>query len=152
MTPDDRERARALMMAHLDGELEPDGRLELDRLLEADPALAAELTRLTRVKEVTSMVALRTPSEEVWDGYWKGTYRRAERGLGWLLVVAGALVLSAWGLWHMVGSLWADNDTPVAIRLAVVAVMLGTLVLLFSVVRERLFTKRHDPYDREVIR
>jgi anti-sigma factor RsiW len=152
LTPDDRDRARALMMARLDGELTGEDGRELDRLIAADPALAVELTRLARVKEVTSMVALRTPSEEVWDGYWTGTYRRAERGFGWLLVGAGALVLAGWWLWHLLESLWADSGTPVAIRLAVFAVVLGMLVLLVSVIRERLFTRRHDPYDREVIR
>lgn len=154
--PTARERAQALMMAELDGELRPDERRELDALVAADPGLAAEQARLRRVKEVTNMVTLRAPSEEVWDGYWKGAYRRAERGLGWLLVGAGALVLGVWGLWHLLWnlfeSLWAETDTPLPVRLAVVALALGGLVLVFSVVRERLFTRKHDPYDREVIR
>lgn len=150
--PADRERAQALMMAELDGELGPDERRDLAALVAADPALSAELTRLRRVKEVTSMMTLRKPSDEVWDGYWQSTFRRTERRLGWLLVAAGALVLSAWGLWNMVETLWADTETPVAIRLAVVAVLLGGLVLLVSVIREKLFTRRHDPYHREVVR
>jgi anti-sigma factor RsiW len=150
--PAGRERAQALLMAELDDELTAEDRRELDTLVAADPGLAAELARLRRVKEVTAMMTLRKPSDEMWDGYWMSSYRRAERGIAWLLVAAGALVLAAWGLWHMVGSMWEDTDTPVSIRLAVVAVMLGLLVLLFSVVRERIFTRRHDPYDREVIR
>jgi anti-sigma factor RsiW len=152
LTPAELERARALLMAALDGELGPDERRELDRLIADHPALAGEWSRLTRVKEVTAMVTLRTPSDEVWDGYWKTSYRRTERGIGWLLVAAGAIVLSAWGLWHLFESLLADTDTPVAIRLAIAAVVLGGLVLMFSVLREKLFTRRHDPYDREVIR
>lgn len=147
-----RERAHALLMAELDDELTVEDRRALDNLVAADPGLATEQARLRRVKEVTSMMTLRKPSDEIWDGYWTSSYRRAERGIGWLLLAAGSLVLAAWGLWRMVGSLWADTETPVSIRLAVVAVMLGLLVLLFSVVRERLFTRRHDPYDREVIR
>jgi len=156
LEPADRERAQALLMAAIDDELGPDERRELDALVAGDAGLGAELARLRRVKEVTSMVTLRAPSEEVWDGYWKGAYRRAERGLGWLLVGAGALVLGVWGLWHLLWnlfeSLWADTDTPLPVRLAVVALVLGGLVLVFSVVRERLFTRKHDPYDREVIR
>jgi len=151
-TPADLERAQALMMAELDGELGPDEHRELEALVARDRALGEELARLKRVKEVTAMMALRKPSDEMWDGYWHGTYRNLERGVGWLLVAAGALILTGWGLWNMIGSLWADTETPVVIRVAVVAVLLGAIVLLFSVLREKLFTRRHDPYDREVIR
>lgn len=140
------------MMADLDGELGADEHRELEALVARDPALAGELARLRRVKEVTVTMALRKPSDELWDGYFHSTYRRAERRLGWLLVAAGTLVLTGWGLWHIVESLWADSQTPVAIRAAVVAVLLGAIVLLFSVLREKLFTRRHDPYHREVVR
>lgn len=150
--PTERERAQALMMAELDGELGPDERRELDALVAADAGLAAEQARLRRVKEVTSMVTLRTPSEEVWDGYWKGAYRRAERGVGWLLVAGGGLLLSAWWIWHALGALWGDGDAPMVVRVGATAVLVGGLVLLVSVIRERWFTHRHDPYDREVIR
>jgi anti-sigma factor RsiW len=148
----DRERANALMMAALDDELDAAGRRELDALLATNPALQDEFARFKRVKEVTSMMTLRQPSEEVWDGYWKSVTRRAERSVAWMLIGLGSILLAGWLLWQAVDGLLRDTDTPVLVRAALAALLAGGLVLLGSVVRERLFTRRHDPYDREVTR
>lgn len=147
-----RERAQALMMAALDGEIAPDQRRELDALLAAHPDLAAEWQRFTRLKEVTAGMSLRTPPEETWDRYWQSTYRRAERGLAWILLSAGSLVLFGYWLWHALGSLFEDSSAPPLLRAAIVAVGLGLAILTVSVIREKLFTNRRDPYQKEIIR
>ena len=51
----------------------------------------------------------------------------------------GAIVLGAWGLWHAIGSLWAEADLPMFIKLAIFALGTGTLVLFVSIAREKLF-------------
>jgi anti-sigma factor RsiW len=132
--PLDRERAQALMMAALDGEITPDGQRELDALLATFPELGAEWRRLVRVKEVTDAMTLHDVPQEVWDRYWTSVYRRTECGLAWILISAGAIVLAAYWL-----------------RFAFVAVALGAVILLVSVVRERLFMHRRDPY-KEIVR
>jgi anti-sigma factor RsiW len=147
-----RDRAEALMMAALDGEIAPGDRRELDDLIAAHPDLAAEWRRLTRVKEVTAGMSLRKPPEETWDRYWQSTYRRTERGLAWILLSAGALVLLGYWLWHAAGSLLEDSTTPPLLRAAIVAVGLGLAILAVSVIREKLFTNRRDPYQKEIIR
>lgn len=149
--PLDRERAQALMMAALDGEITPDGQRELDGLLTTFPELGAEWRRLLRVKEVTDAMTLHDVPQEVWDRYWTSVYRRTERGLAWMLISAGAIVLAAYWLWHVAGALLADTSLPTGIRFAVVAVGLGAVILLVSVVRERLFMHRRDPY-KEIVR
>ena len=147
-----RDRAHALMMAAIDGEITPADRRELDALIAKQPGLADEWRRMTRVKEVTATMRLQHPPEEVWDRYWESTYRRAERGIGWILLAAGALVLAGYGLWHAVEALLADTTTPVFVRAAIAATALGLLVLAVSVIREKLFTGRRDPYQKEVVR
>jgi hypothetical protein len=148
----DLDRAHVLMMAALDGEIGAADRRELDDVIAASPALATEWRRLLRVKEVTSAMTLRTPPEEVWDGYWLTVYNRTERALGWVLVSAGVVVLAAYGLWHWFERVIGDTAVPLFVRVALVAVVLGTVVLLLSVVREKLFTRRRDPYRTEVTR
>lgn len=148
----DRERAQALMMAALDGEISAADRAELDALLARHADLAAEWRRFTRLKEVTSGMSLRNPPEEIWDRYWDSTYRRVERGVAWILVSAGAAVLAGYWIWHVVEALFADTTAPVGLRLAIAAVALGLFILAASVVREKVFMARRDPYQREVIR
>ena len=149
--PLDRERAQALMMAALDGEIAPDERQELDRLIATFPELGAEWRRLARVKEVTEGMTLHEAPQEVWDGYWTSVYRRTERGLAWVLISAGAIVLAAYWLWHVAGALLADTSLPAGLRIAVVAIALGAVILIVSVIRERLFIHRKDPY-KEIVR
>jgi ferric-dicitrate binding protein FerR (iron transport regulator) len=148
----DRERARALMMAAMDGECSPDERRELDTLLGGAADLAAEWQRMTRVKEVTTGMRLQSLPEEAWDGYWTTVYRRTERGAAWLLISAGAIVLAAYWLWHAVGALLSDPGAPTLIRFAIVSLGLGLIILLVSVLREKMFTHRRDPYRKEIVR
>lgn len=148
----DRERAHALMMAALDGEATPAERQELDGLLAGSVEFAAEWDRFTRLKEVTTGMRLQHPPEEIWDRYWTTTYRRAERGLGWLLLVAGGLVLAAYWIWHVVEAFLAETGTPLFLRIAIAAVAIGGVILVVSVVREKIFTARRDPYQKGVIR
>jgi len=145
------ERARRLMMGALDGELSSSDETELKRLLEGDPALGAEWRQLKRLKEVTNTMSLRQPSQEVWEGYWMGVYRRFERGVAWILVSLGAVVLLSWGAWEGLQDLWKDQELPMLVKVGSLALIAGFVVLLVSVVREKFVVRQHDPY-KDVIR
>jgi hypothetical protein len=134
------------MMAALDGELRPDERDELDRLLAEDGRLRDEWARMSKVKEVTNTMGYTKPPEEVWDRYWVSVFNQLERGLAWILVSIGAVVLLGYGTWEWIDAVLGDSDIPGFVKLAIFAVALGGLVLLVSVIREKWFTRRRDPY------
>lgn len=92
------------------------------------------------------MFEVRKPPPEVWQDYWQTVYNRVERGIGWILFSLGLLVLLGYGLWHAVDSLLADSDMPGYLRAALFALGLGGIILAISVIREKLFTRRRDPY------
>ena len=142
----DRERVNRLMMAALDGELASGERQEWEAILKAHPEVEREFATMTRVKEVTGSMSYRNPPEEMWDGYWGSTYNRLERGVGWILLSIGTLVLLTFGAWKWVEMVWGDSGVPLFVRIAILAVAAGLMVVAFSVVREKLFTRRHDPY------
>jgi ferric-dicitrate binding protein FerR (iron transport regulator) len=143
---DERDRAHHLMMAALDGELADADRAELDRFLAGDERLRKEWTQLGRVKEVTKTMAYREPPDEIWDDYWTSVYNRTERGIGWILASIGAIVVLGYGIWIGLQELLADTDLPAFLKLGIFALLLGGLVLLVSVIREKLFTRGKDPY------
>lgn len=147
-----RERARALMMAVVDGESSADEQRELDAILAGAPDLAADWRRMTRVKEVTTGMRLQSAPEELWDGYWTSVYSRAERGAAWVLISAGAIVLAGYWLWEAIGALFSDTTMPAVIRFGIMALGLGLIILLVSVLREKMFTHRSDPYEKEIVR
>jgi hypothetical protein len=97
-------------------------------------------------------MSLRHPPEEVWDRYWESSYRRVERSLAWILVSAGVVILAGYAIWHAVQALLEDADAPLGLRIAIAAVAIGAVILVVSVVREKLFTARRDPYQKEIIR
>lgn len=140
------ERARRLIMASIDGELTGDERVELERLLDEQPALHAEWARFQRVKEVTGSMALRPAPEEVWRDYWASVYSRVERGIGWILFSLGAIVLLSYGAWTGVRELIADATMPWFVKGSLLALTVGAVVLLVSVVREKVFVGRRQRY------
>jgi len=145
------ELARRLMMGALDGETSPQEEQELSRLLQNDPVLEAEWEQLQRVKEVTKGMVFNKPPEEIWDTYWTGVYRRFERGIGWILVSVGAILLLSYGAWEGLRELFDDTATPAIVKYGALAAIVGFIVLLVSVVREKLFVRRSDPY-KDIIR
>ena len=148
----DRERAQALMMAALDGEISTADRGELDALVarHADPA--DDWRRFTRLKDVTVSMSLLRPPEEIWDRYWTSTYRRAERGIAWVLISAGVIVLGAFSLWRAIEGFLGATDVPLYLRAAIAATAIGAFILVVSVIREKVFLARRDPYQKEILR
>lgn len=140
------ERVRELMMKVLDEELDAGEHEELERLLGSDPELREEWNRLERLKEVTSNMSMRKPPEEMWAGYWTSVYSRFERGLAWILVSLGAIVVGSYGAWYGVRDLMADADLPILVKWGILALIVGIVILLVSVLRHRLFVSRTDPY------
>jgi hypothetical protein len=146
MSEENNERVRGLMMAALDGECTAAQRHELDDLLAGDAELRAEWERMGRVKEVTGSMSFREPPPEVWGQYWVSVYNRLERGIGWILVSIGTVVVVGYGAWHATLSFFADSGIPWFIKLAIMAITIGGAFLVVSVLREKLFTYRRDPY------
>ncbi|MDX1393306.1 MAG: zf-HC2 domain-containing protein [Gemmatimonadota bacterium] len=150
-TSSPRDRARQLMMAAVDDEITPEERDELEAALAGDAALRDEWDAFMRLREVTGGMTVRRPPPEIWESYWEGVYRRFERGLGWVLASVGAIVIATWGTWEWVSQLMADVETPILVRWSVLAMCAGLVILFVSVVRERWFMSRSDPY-RDVLR
>ena len=68
------------------------------------------------------------------------------QGLAAILVSIGAIVLLGYGAWEGLQAMWTDDSIHLFVKIAVVALTLGLIVLLVSTIREKLFTRRHDPY------
>ena len=151
VSPSGDERVRHLMMAAVDGEISGEGRRELELALKENPDLREELETFHRLKEVTDTMTPLKPPEETWDTYWEDVYRRLERGIGWVLVSLGTIAAGTWALWNAVNELIRDTTMPGYVRWGLLALIAGFVILFVSVVRERLFTRKDDPY-KDVVR
>ena len=78
-------------------------------------------------------------------------YRRVERGVAWILLSVGTIVLVSTGLWHLGKAIFIAEDLPFYVKASLLAILVGVAILIVSVVREKIFTHKRDPY-KDVIR
>lgn len=145
------EKFFELVEKHLNNEISPGERNELNNIIEKNPTLKSELEEQVRIKEVLKKMTFKNPAKEVWDNYWLGIYNKIERGFAWIAVSVGALILIIYGAIEAVNAFMKDMQTPGIIKFGTAAVVVGILVLLFSVLREKIYTHKKDKY-REVQR
>lgn len=140
------EDIQRLMMAVLDGEATPEREQELRRHLDADADLYLEFEELKTLKYATMKTQLTEPDGTLWTSYWMNTYARIERGLGWILFSAGAILLLLFGAWEITKEWLADPDLPVWVKTAGILLGAGSIILLVSVIREKLFLHKNERY------
>lgn len=140
-----KERFILLLEKYFDGELSSEEKYEFDSLLIKEE-YRREFEEQKRVKEVLNKMKLKNPSAEVWDKYWLGVYNKIERSLAWLAVILGFTILIIYGSIEAVGRFFADNQTPGIVKFAISTLVIGGLILLFSVLREKFFTHSRDKY------
>jgi hypothetical protein len=145
------EDIRKLLAGYVDGELSDAEKTRFEAALAEDAELRAELDEFRRLKEVTSMATYADLPPEVWDGYWASLYRKLERGIGWVLISIGVIVLLCFGLFEGFRSMYVDPLVPLWVKIGATAVAAGGVFLLVSYGRERLFAYRRDRY-KEVMR
>ena len=139
------ERFIYLIEKYFDNELSIDENTELNSLIQNED-LKNEFEEQKRVKEVLSKMKLKNPSVEVWDKYWVGVYNKLERGIAWLAVSVGFLILIIYGSIEVVEKFLAHTQTPGIIKFGISVLVIGGLILLFSVLREKFFTHTRDKY------
>ena len=135
-------RFRELMMASLDGEICEADRAELESHLETCAEWRREFDELRRVSELVGEIELPRPSEEDMMKYWPSVYAKIERGAGWSLVVVGAVIWVAYGVYLFLTDPTIGSVTKFLVALPVV----GLLMLLVSVIRERIAIGRTERY------
>lgn len=137
-----------LLMGYLDGELDESQRRRVEEALASDPALQQELEEMRGLKELTSSVGIDEKTDAELQAFWGSVYNRTERRVGWMLLIAGLLGLSA-----LVSFLFLDSDkTHWSVKVLVACMGAGALILLWSVWRERMRVLSHDRYSKEIHR
>ena len=137
---------QTLLMKAVDGELNSDEQTEFDKFVRQDADCRNEWQQMKKLKEVTKNMNFKSLPTEVWDNYWVNVYNRLERGLAWILFSIGAIILLTYSGFKAVESIIADPQLAGIVKAAILMVIGGGVILLVSVVREKLFTRKSDPY------
>jgi hypothetical protein len=129
-------------MRWLDGELDALEVSQYEAHVRECEECRRELASLGRVVRMTEELKLRVPDDEFWKGYWEGVYRRSERRFGFVLLVAGILAILGYGIVRALRSPELLSYEGISVML----ILVGLIVILLSVVRERYYESKNDPY------
>lgn len=138
---DDREEIRIQMMGFLDDELDEESRRRFVARCYADPELAAELAQYRRLCDITQSMRLREPEDYEYERLFARVAARIERRVALLLLALGPALLLAFATEELLVS----AAHPV-VKIGFVATLTGALLLVVSVARAWLRTRRLDRY------
>lgn len=140
------DRIRQLLAGYVDNELTTDERAEFERELAVNSELQKEMKDFNRLKAVTSQMKYADLPDEVWEAYWQSVYRKVERGIGWVLTSVGVIILLVFGVFEAFSKLYTEPDAPWWLKVGLTAAAIGLIILLVSLIRERLFAYKRERY------
>ncbi len=140
------EKFIILQEKYFDEGLNSKEKAEFKNILETNNDLQKEFEEQKRIKEVLRKMKLKNPSREVWDSYWMGIYNRIERGIAWVVISIGALIFFGYASYEMVNAFINDTQTPPLTKFGITLLIFGALILIFSLIREKIFTSKRDKY------
>jgi|YNPMSStandDraft_1061717.scaffolds.fasta_scaffold02494_6 hypothetical protein len=85
-------------------------------------------------------------NQKDYDLYWSKFLNRLERVIGWFLFVVGILILASYGLFQFILFLLKDIQLSLFVKAGIFLSVVGFVLLLFSVIRERLTLRKKDKF------
>lgn len=142
MPPDrDPTQDQLLAMSYADGEMGDAERKAFEERLAAEPDLSREVAQYLSLSVMARKLAPPEPMDYEWQRIASDPLHRAGSGLGWLLLTISAIGLSLWAMLEILRS-----DLDLAPKSLVLALMMGSAILLFVTGRARLRTLPYDRY------
>jgi predicted anti-sigma-YlaC factor YlaD len=112
----DHEKLKELVSSYLDGELTQEEREMVENHLEECAECRRSIREVEELGEVMAKMKLKEPPKEVWKVYTESVYNRLERGIGWILVSIGAMVVLFFTGYNMLKGLITDPSIPIVVK------------------------------------
>jgi len=131
-----------------DNEADAETRARVEHHLATCERCRKEYEGLVKLKGVTQSMRLMDLPDARWAGYWQDLYRRLERGTGWLLLSLGAIVVICYALFELLTKFFFNPEIPIILRAGLGVFLIGSVILLVSIARERLYARKIERYDK----
>lgn len=142
---------KKLIASYHEGVLDNSQKSQVDEHIRTCPECRKEFEETRKLEEVMGKMAFKKPPKETWEIYATTVYNRLERGIGWIFMSIGAMILLFFGGYKLVEGIVQDPEIPVLLKVGILAVLAGMVVLLVSFGRERLFVDKRERY-KEVLK
>ena len=140
------DRYIILAEKYLSRDISEEEKNELSEILSANPELQKEFKEQEKIKEVLNKMTLKNPTKEFWDEYWLNIYNRFERKLAWVFISLGAILLLSFSAYESLSELLENTSAHSVVKLGILALLIGFIVLVVSLLREKLFSVKRDKY------
>lgn len=134
------------IMALIDQELSVEERNEVEAHLELCDHCRSVYSKLTKLKGVTQEMKFKKLPEMYWDEYWRHIYNRIERGVSWIFISLGTILILSFIVWQWLTHLFADTQIHPLLKTGIVVFSVGLIVLIVSILREKLMVRKVDKY------
>ena len=142
----DHERINELISSYLDNELDEEQRRQVEEHIEKCPECRKEYGEMAKFEEVMRTMTLKQPPKEAWKVYSESVYNRMERRIGWILLSIGAMIVLFFSGYQIVKGFIEDPTIPLIVKAGILLGLGGVVILLVSVVRERVFVNKRERY------
>jgi predicted anti-sigma-YlaC factor YlaD len=141
----------AQLVRYVDGEISPEEKKKLEAHLLICSNCQKDLEHLTAWKGVSSEMKNKLLPDMAWEEYWQKFYNRLERGISWILISIGAIIILGIAAYHVILDLLKNSNLSVIEKTGVLVLVFGLIVLFVSVLREKLMIRGKDKY-KEIVR
>jgi hypothetical protein len=136
------EEFKPLLVGLLDGELNPDEARRINDHLTRCAACRTEYAHLRETSGELTAISFQEPDDAILAQMWNSPFSRLTRNTALLMIIGGYAALIGYALFEFF--LHGKEALPVKTGLA--AIILGFLILLVQLIRERIKTYKSDPY------
>ncbi|NIA23718.1 MAG: hypothetical protein GWP03_06150 [Proteobacteria bacterium] len=120
--------------------------LELSEHLKSCEECKHDLEEAEKMNKLLSGYKYKSPEDRLWENYKSNIYTRIERGIGWIFFSIGAIILLIASAFYFIKDFLLDNSVPIIIRIGVSLLIVGLVILLVSIIRERIFFNKNERY------
>jgi len=131
-----------LLSGFVDGELTQQERQRVRLHCEECDECRENLANLRALRERIGKAQLSEVGEDKWRETMNDPRVQTPRTIGWLLFIAGLLVVAG----IVLVQLFFNDEIPIGVKLLMVAIYGGLATLLYSVLRQRLLERKTDKY------
>ena len=105
-----------------------------------------DLEEVEKMNLILDNHAYKAPEDNLWNDYKSNIYARIERSVGWIFFSAGFTLILIAGVFYFIRNFLMDYSVPLIIRLGTALLVMGVIILLISIIRERLFFNKNERY------
>ncbi len=134
---------KGLLMGLMDGELTAEEVDQVNGHLIRCADCREEYDALQQSGSHLDGISFQEPGDRALNQVWKSPYSRKTRNMAIFLILGGWMLMLLFSLYQF---FIVENDQATIPKIAFAGIVVGALILLVSVTRERMKTYKNDPY------